>query len=477
MRSNLLIKNTTIYAIGDIFPKLFSFITFPILTTHLIPAEYGIINYVNTVEMFLTIIGFLCLNTYYLVYYYRVGDGDNQKKLLGNLSIFVISINVLLSIFLFCIGPLFFSKIGCDINFYPYIALGVASSFFNVLSILPSALYRVQERPLPLTIINIIKGLLVLGLTIFFVLYKNGDAKTLLYIRMIVYAVFGVLFLYITNNNAIWSFNWKQIKEGLVFALPLLPGTIASMLYTMFDRILIEKYLSLSDLGIYSSAAALSSVLMIISNSAYKAFEPFFFKTFGLDNFNSNFLKVRNVLLFVVLIIGLCISLFAKEFFEIFSSSDYSAAQNYVPCLIMGQILSTIALMYGTVITAMGKTKINAMITILGGGLSVLLNSLLLRHFGVITAALVSIVTYAFILLLSHLFAKIHLKNTNAIIAVSITFIAMCFPFFHLFNNYPWVFIAIKVLITILISFALMSLLQVNIKSIYLSLFSKNNNE
>jgi O-antigen/teichoic acid export membrane protein len=66
-----LVKNTTIYAIGDIAPRLLGFISFPILTQFLTPAEYGIVNYVNTVNTFLTIVGFLCLNTYYLVYYNR----------------------------------------------------------------------------------------------------------------------------------------------------------------------------------------------------------------------------------------------------------------------------------------------------------------------------------------------------------------------------------------------------------------------
>ncbi|WP_370848124.1 oligosaccharide flippase family protein [Phocaeicola coprophilus] len=50
-----LVKNSTIYALGDILPKLFSFITFPILTSYLTPAEYGILNYVNTLNVFLLV--------------------------------------------------------------------------------------------------------------------------------------------------------------------------------------------------------------------------------------------------------------------------------------------------------------------------------------------------------------------------------------------------------------------------------------
>ena len=63
-----LIKNTTIYAIGDIVPRLLGFISFPILTNYLSPAEYGIVNYINTLNLFLVVFSVLCLNTYYLLF-------------------------------------------------------------------------------------------------------------------------------------------------------------------------------------------------------------------------------------------------------------------------------------------------------------------------------------------------------------------------------------------------------------------------
>lgn len=88
-----LIKNTAIYAIGDIVPKLLSFLVFPVMTSYLSLEDYGIINYINTLNLFLSILGFLCLNTYYLVFYYRQKSEEAKQKLLGNLSLFVIGLN------------------------------------------------------------------------------------------------------------------------------------------------------------------------------------------------------------------------------------------------------------------------------------------------------------------------------------------------------------------------------------------------
>ena len=71
MSGGNLIKNTTIYALGDIIPRLIGFVSLPILTVYLTPSDYGIVNYVNTLNTFLLALGFLSVNTYFLVFYYR----------------------------------------------------------------------------------------------------------------------------------------------------------------------------------------------------------------------------------------------------------------------------------------------------------------------------------------------------------------------------------------------------------------------
>ena len=132
MSRNALIKNTTIYALGDIIPRLIGFISLPILTRYLSPADYGIVNYVNTLNTFLLALGFLCVNTYFLVYYYRSKDKEEQKKLLGNLSTFIILFNAVLVIILLFFGEYFFAAIGSKIAFYPYIVIAVFTNFFNL---------------------------------------------------------------------------------------------------------------------------------------------------------------------------------------------------------------------------------------------------------------------------------------------------------------------------------------------------------
>lgn len=405
-KGNSLARNTVIYAMGDIIPKLLNLITFPILTNCLSTGDYGILNYVNSIVLFLTIITFLCLKTYYLVHYFKVGDETEQKKLLGNLTISVATLNIIITLILMFIGEGLFRLIGSDIDFFPYIFYAVLINFFDIFQQLPSALYRVRERPLPLVSLNILKGFLIMLGTVIFV-RQYPSAITALRIQLVVTFVFSLIFGTITVKNAIFRFNYKQLMAALAFSLPLVPGDIAYYFSTMSDRILIEKYLSISDLGIYSTASVIAGMLYIISYGAYKAFEPYFFKTYGKESFNSEFEKIRDVLMFVVIVVGMCLAVYAKEFLTLLSSESYRIAYQYVPVLVLGISIGTLSSLYGTVMTAQSRTKINGAISLSSALLSVITNIILLPIIGiwaaVIAALLVRILSYTVLKLCCHL--------------------------------------------------------------------------
>lgn len=406
-----LVKNTTIYALGDIAPKVLSFIIFPILTTYLSPAEYGIVNYINSIITFLMAFGVLGLNTYYLVHYYKLEDEREKKKLLGNLSIFIFLFNTLLSILIFIVGPYFFKYFETNIPFYPYMVIGLVTNIFNIIPVLPSALYRLQERPLPLTLLNILKGFVSFGFTLWLVVAWGFKAEGLLIAQMLIGIIFGIIFGWITIKNMIWNINFQQLKKALAFSLPLVPGTICYLLLSTSDRILIDKYVGLSQLGIYSTAATLAGLLSIISLGAYKAFEPYIFKKFGSEEFIANFKKLRDGFYLVILCGAFGLALFSNDFLIFFASPKYYSSSFYIPILLIGIVASSLTRLYSTVITARGKTKINSAIIIFDGLFSVTLNIIFLRFMGILAACITSSLTLSLTLLISIYFSKIKISN------------------------------------------------------------------
>lgn len=411
MSGNKLVKNTSIYALGDIIPRLIGFIALPILTRYLSPSDYGIVNYVNTLNTFLLALGFLSVNTYFLVFYYRCEDDETRKKLLGNLSSFVILLNTGIVIILLFYGKYFFNALGSNIDFYPYIVIAIFTNFFNLFSILPAALFRVLEKPMPLTILNVSRGIIAFIITLVLVIYFDYTALGVLYANLIVNFIFAFIFLYMIRHHIIWNLCFKQIKKVLAFTLPLVPGSIAYYLTTISDRILIDKYLSLNDLGIYSVAATIALILNIFSFGAYKAFEPYLFKNWGSNRFIAIFENIRNNFVYVLLIGALCLSVFAKEFFLLMTDVKFHEAYWYVPMIIVGVYSSSLSMLYGTIITAKGKTKINSLVSIIGATISVVLNILFLPKYGLLTAAIVSSFAMTVMLFTSIWYSQLNVRH------------------------------------------------------------------
>lgn len=465
-----LIKNTTIYAIGDIIPKIFGFITFPILTKNISLDDYGILNYINSIDIFIVAAGLLCLNTYYLVYYYKIGGENEQKKLLGNLSIFVIANYLIIAGLLFIFGPQLFRLIGSNVDFYPYIVIGIATAFFSMLTVLPSALYRVRETPAPLTILNVIRGFVVMAFTILSVYVFEPSAKNVLWARFAATAIFGLIFLFITFKNAVFTVDFKQLKHALAFSLPLVPASVATYLYSMFDKILIEKYLSLKELGLYSTAATLAFLLNIVSYGAYKAFEPHFFKTYGSPGFDRSFEKVRDLLLFVVLTGGLFISGFSSEFLKIFSSPEYGTARYFVPILTIGAVASAMSLMYSTIVTAREKTKISAAITIVGALLAILLDIIFLRFWGIWAAAFISMFSFAFLCYGNMLFSKVKVNHVKPLLGVGLASVSMAMMTLLINVDNMFLSIVYKLVLISATVIILMLVMRVDIKELLKSI-------
>ena len=457
-----LIKNTTIYALGDIIPRLLSFLAFPVLTHYLTPTDYGILNYINALSTFLMVVSFLCTNTYYLVHFYRCENEAEQKKLLGNLSTFIIFYNLLIVLMLLLCGNYFFKLLDSKISFYPYIIIGVLTNFFNIFSILPAALFRLLEKPLFLTMLNISRGIITLALNLILVVFFNYSALGVLYSLLILSTIYAVVFIIITQKYIIWNFNWKQIKEILIFSLPLVPGSLAYYITTISDRILIDKYLNLNDLGIYGTASTLALILNIFSYGAYKAFEPFIFKSWGSENFSRVFERIRNNFVYVLLFGSLGLSLFSKEFFQIFSGVKFHGAYFYVPMIIIGVYCSSVKMLYGTVVTAKGKTKINSGISIFGAVISVVLNISLLPVFGLVAAALVSSLVLAIECLILIWYAKLDIQINTPVVSFLVVCL-MTFLFVYMINLDNIILsIILKIIVLIVTLLILCKILSVN---------------
>lgn len=394
--SQKLLKNTIYYSIGEIIPRIISFLLLPILTKYLTTNEYGIVSYTNSVMTFVFVIAALSLNTFVLRHYYSVKDEKSRKELIGSVFLFIFGFNCVLIVLQMFFFPILIDFFSVNIPFKPYFQLAILNNFFDVISIIPLVLYRVKENAKGFLMLSLSRTLLQFLMVYVFVVIYNKGLLGSYYARLIINVPFMFVYFYMIYKNSIFKINFKLIKEALHFTLPILPGSLAFLFVSLSDRVILERYISLDQLGVFSVAITLATVLNIVIQALYKTFEPILFKEYFNENFQETNLRLYKFYLLALFAGAFGTSIFSKEFFAIATSGAFKEGYKLVPFFIVSVVIAGINTYLNILMIANKKQKMVSFVSIISAIISVVFNLILIPNYGCYGAIIASSVSFLF---------------------------------------------------------------------------------
>ena len=462
-----LLKQSVLYAIGEIVPKLVSFFLLPIYTHYLSKTDYGIISYTNSFVMFLFVLCVLSLNSYVLRFYFEKEDETYRKRLLGNFYIIIAGINILLSLLAYFSLPIIIEKYHIQVPWNPYFKLAVIANFLEVFSVIPLVLYRVKQQAKWFTILSLSRTLLQMLLIFLLIVVFKWGILGHFYGRLFSLIPFFFIYWVIIARNATLNFNFTELKKGLAFSTPLLPGALAYLALSLSDRIILERFVSMAQIGIYSLAYTLALTLNIVIQGFYKAVEPEIFQHYGKDSFNTFIKKTQNTFFLVVYMGAMFITLFSQEVFKIMASKEFYEGYLLVPILMIGVIMTGQNVIFGGIIIAEKKSKILGGATIIGAIVSVTFNLSLMRYGGVYIAAISSAVSFALMNFILYSKMNYEEKNLKSSLLALLFFIVITFGLFYGMNIVSsWWSIVIKILLLSLYFILLLKVFNIPIRNL-----------
>jgi len=469
--SKLLIKNTLIYSIGEVVPRLLSFILLPIYTHFLSPSDYGILSYTNSIMVFMPILSTLCLNSFLIRYYFERKTEIDKRKLVGNIFLFIAFLNLLIFISGFLFIPKLIIHFQVKILWNPYFKLAFIAYFLDVFSLIPLVLYRVRQKSIYFVALSLSKVVFQYVIIFILIVFYKGGLLGYYYGNIVALIPFFFIYWIIIFKNCIFNFNWNEIKEGLKFSLPLLPGAVAYLLLSFSDRIILERYVPISEIGIYSIAYTLAFSLNMVIYSVYKAIEPEIFLKYATLDFERFILKSKSIFFLIIYTGALFISLFSQEIFSLMTSKSYAKGYLYVPFIIIGVIMTGQNVIFGGILTAEKRTKIIGIAALLGFIVSVTFNLLFIPQFGTYAAAISSAISFFVVNLFLYFkmnFSKKSLKQEALALA---TYLLIMYLFFIIIDLQLSINgILIKLLTFILYFFFLLKIFKVKLETLFLYL-------
>ena len=449
-----LFKQTFIYGMATVLPRMLSFLLVPLYTDQLPTEEYGKISIIFSYFVMFNVILAYGMETAFFRFYNKESD---KKKVVSTSAISI----AISTIIMMAIAWILKEQISVWTAIkLEYIRLVIYILLLDALVIIPFSWLRAIERPIRYSLIKIANVIINYGLNIFFLLYVKELSANFLVFENIYKENYQINYIFISNLIASgftlfmllpfyfkikYHFNTNLWKRMMQYALPILVAGIAYSINETFDRILLDKLLpedvSEHMVGVYSACYKLALFMTLFATAFRLGVEPFFFKY--ADNKNAPETYARITKYFVIL--GSFIFLFVIVFVHVLKTTflrdeSYWEAIKIVPLILLANFCLGIYHNLSVWYKVTDRTKYGAYISIVGAVITLILNFLLIQQYTYMGSAIATLVAYGTMMVVSWYLGRKYypipydLKKMGMYVLLSISFSIVSFYIFD--SNY-----------------------------------------
>jgi len=479
---NSYLRKVIEYTAGNFFSKFIYFLLIPILSRQLIPEDYAVYGNVTIFMSFASMVFLLGIQQALYSFFYD--NSDRAYKFLLTSTVFItLAVTGLIFSSAIILNSDKLSYLITRSNLYssiiPLVALTIFSDSLFGISL---SFLNIQEKSTPYIVLGSLKNLLFLALIIIF---SIGIHLTILRIFQILLFVSAVsLILAIMVMLKLQRENFKEIenpayfsgtliKSILKFGIIMVPGTLAMMVLRMSDRYMIT-WLSagqLYDTGIYSIGYRIGLIMQFPVSMVSMVYFPYAMKIAQKKDAYENYGNAFRQFALLGGMLGIMLIMFSREMIYIFVDEAYTSSHLYVFAGVMSAYL--LGLFNISNLTSYVEKKAGniAIAVIIGSLFNIILNYFGIISFGIIGAAVSSVVSYLIIVLLNMYRLK---KNGISVFRLPlpisvITVMSLCGYLNFILENSLTVMI-IKVVLTL---FMLIQLFRFELIKKYLDKFRK----
>ncbi|MEJ1730049.1 oligosaccharide flippase family protein, partial [Escherichia coli] len=184
-------------------------------------------------------------------------------------------------------------------------------------------LTRYKQKAIAYSIGNLIQLIIQIGLTVYFILVLKTGIVGVFY-GMLAGEFIGIIYFYLLNREYIrFTFHKKILKRVLKYSLPTLPAIAAIWADSNLGQLLIGKYISLEDAGVYSIALRISSVFLLIRQAFGNVWLPFVYENLDKPSFEKDIVRIFNAATFALVLISVNMSVLSEYIVLILSTPEY----------------------------------------------------------------------------------------------------------------------------------------------------------
>lgn len=375
--------------------KLITFLLLPMYTRFLTPAEYGTIDIMFTLESILLPV--ITLNINSSVLRYSINQ-DRQKHVFSTGFYTTLKGISFLFILIVALGL----KTGSIILLWFFLL--IASDALNLLL---SSFIKGINRLKIMVLSSLLSSLTTCGVSIYLIAYKRlgiagyfGGIITGYIISGAVLSIFAQIKYYLIMPKKVDGF----IKRKMIqYSTPLVLNQISWMINSSADKLLIRHYLGTTYNGLYAIALKPSIIINLLQTVLAQAWILSAIKEYRLEKTRIEFFsKMLEFYTFITFVTASSLMICNIIFSFLIYTGEFQNAWPYAPLLIFASSVCCLGYYFSAILEAVQDTKSLCVSTVISAFINILLNILLIPHYGIVAACWTTIVSYAVVTLIRY---------------------------------------------------------------------------
>lgn len=377
--------NTLFMFIGNVGPRLVSFILMPFYTFWLSKEDFGVQDIMSIYSVL--VIPYVTLGLYESVFIFPKGKDKKIQSYYFTSSLVIVTLMlavcsiILLSLPESIKNAIFPDKLRAYI---PILVLVIIiESFQRILQFFTRGIDMMRVFSVTGIIYAVV--MLILALTFIPQMGLNGY-----WLSILVAGLFSSIYVFIAikawNYLTLSRFDNSYIKELLKFSIPLIPNATMWWIVNSINRPILISTVGLDGVGLYAIAGKFPSILSLIFGIFFNAFQVSALEEYSKSTYVGFYNNVFRIILFTQICLTFSFEIFGDLIFALLIDEKFHDAIQYLPILSLGVVLSNIAAYVGVTFTVIRKTKYFLYSAIFAAIVAVFVNILLIPSFGIMGA-------------------------------------------------------------------------------------------
>lgn len=207
-------------------------------------------------------------------------------------------------------------------------------------------------------------------------------------------ALFYIIYFH-KNGNSKLKFHWKTAKELLKQSYNYIFSSLASVVYGQIDRLMLGIFLGAKTVGLYTAAVTISSMWTFILSAIIDSVRPKIIeiKQNNEKMYQKSIIQLYSFIIYFSIGVSIVICILSKYIIWIIYGKEYLSAQVSLCILTWATCFSFLGVARSIWCVCEGLQKYEKYLSILGAGLNIILNSIMIPLWGMNGAAIATLIT------------------------------------------------------------------------------------